>query len=110
MDEELRNRLTRGLLDSIAETQQRSGREVQEVREDTIPFLDLACFDSHNGVEVEVLLSERLGVEIEDIPFHEGRRGSRELRVSEIVSVLINKHGAKIRAALGSRREELVTN
>lgn len=110
MDEELRDRLTRGLLDSIAETQQRSGREKQEIGEDTIPFLDLACFDSHNGVEVEVLLSERLGVEIEDIPFHEGRRGSRELRVGEIVNVLIKKHGAKIRAALDSRREELVTN
>ena len=110
MDSELRDRLTRGLVDSIAETQQRSGRERQDIREDTIPFLDLACFDSHNGVEVEVLLSERLGVEIEDIPFHEGRRGSRELRVGEIVNILISKHGATIRAALDSRREELVTN
>ena len=110
MDEELRDKLTQAFLDSLAEAQQRSGREVQVMTEDTIPFTDLVNFDSHNGVEVEVLLSERLGFEIEDIPFCAGRHGSRELRVSEIVNALTKKYGATIREALKDSRERLVTN
>jgi hypothetical protein len=110
LEAELRDKLTQALLDALADTQRRSGRDAQEIDEDTIPFLDLACFDSHNGVEVEVLLSEQLGVEIEEIPFHEGRHGSRELRVGEIVNVLIQKNGTAIRAALKREREELVTH
>jgi len=110
MDEEFRDKLTQVFLDSLAETQQRSGREVQVMTEDTIPFTDLVNFDSHSGVEVEVLLSTRLGFEIEDIPFCEGRDGSRELRVGEIVTALIKKYGAAIPKALKDSREQLVTN
>jgi acyl carrier protein len=110
MDAEFRDKLTQVFLDSIAETQQRSGREVQVMTEETIPFTDLVNFDSHSGVEVEVLLSNRLGFEIEDIPFCEGRHGSRELRVSEIVNALVKKYGAAIPKALKSGREQLVTN
>jgi acyl carrier protein len=110
MDGEFRDKLTQVFLDSIAETQQRSGREVQVMTEETIPFTDLVNFDSHSGVEVEVLLSRRLGFEIEDIPFCMSRHGSRELRVSEIVNALIKKYGVAIPKALKDSREELVTN
>jgi hypothetical protein len=110
MNEGFRDKLTQLFLDAIAETQQRSGREVQVMTEDTIPFTDLVNFDSHSGVEVEVLLSERIGFEIEDIPFCAGRHDSRELRVSEIVSALIKKYGATISKALKDSHEQLVTN
>lgn len=110
MDEELRDKLTQVFLDAIAETQQRSGREVQVMTGDTIPFKDLLNFDSHSGVEVEVLLSSRLGFEIEDIPFCAGRHGSRELPVSDIVNALIKKYGAVISKGLKDSHEQLVTN
>ena len=110
MGQEFRDSLTKALIDSIAETQQRSGRELQVVTKDTIPLTDLANFDSLSGVEVEVLLSNRLGFEIEEIPFREGRHGSRELPVSEIVDALIKKYGAAIPKALKNSGEQLVTN
>ena len=110
MDQEFRAKLTQVFLDSIAETQQRSGREVQVMTEDTIPFTDLVNFDSHSGVEVEVLLSRRLGFEIEDIPFCADWHGSRELRVREIVNALMKKYGAAIFKALKDSHEQLVTN
>ena len=110
MDAEFRDKLTQVFLDSIAETQQRSGRKVQVMTEDTIPFTDLVNFDSHSGVEVEVLLSMRLGFEIEDIPFCAGRHGSRELRVSEIVNALPKKYGVAISEALKDSHEQPVTN
>lgn len=109
MDQEFRAKLTQVFLDSVAETQQRSGRPAQVMTEDTIPFTDLANFDSHSGVEVEVLLSRRLGFEIEDIPFCVDWHGSRELSVREIVSALMKKYGPAISKALKDSRE-LVTN
>jgi hypothetical protein len=108
--DELRDKLTKHLLESLASTQERSGRTVPELDEDTIPFLDLDGFDSHNGVEVEILLSERVGLEIENIPFHAGRRGTRELSVREIVEALLTKHGAGLMAAQAKSSNELVTN
>jgi|SRR5579859_819306 len=112
MNEEFRAKLTQVFLDAVAETQQRSGRPAQVMTEDTIPFTDLANFDSHSGVEVEVLLSTRLGFEIEDIPFCVGRHGSqefRELRVREIVNALMKKYGPAISKELKDNHE-LVTN
>ena len=106
---ELRSRVLEALLESLKLTQELSGRNAPEIHEDTTPFLDLDKFDSHNGVEVEILLSERLGVEIDAIPFHEGRRGSRELRVGEIVDSLIKKYGRKILAAQEARQAVMVT-
>jgi hypothetical protein len=108
MDDEFRAMLTQAFLDSIAEAQQRSGRSVQVMTEDTIPFTDLENFDSYTGVEVEVLLSMRLGFEIEGIPFCVSH-GSRELRVKEMVNTLIKKYGPAISKAL-KNRDELVAN
>jgi hypothetical protein len=108
MADQFRETFTQALLDAIADTQRRSGREVQPMTEDTIPLLDLAGFDSHNGVEVEVLLSIRLGVEIEKVAFCAGKRGSKELKVREIVSALVSKYGHKYSDSLGKKTEELV--
>ena len=57
MDDESRRAFTQVLVDSLSEAQRRSGRQVQAIFEDTVPFTDLEDFDSHSGVEVEVLLS-----------------------------------------------------
>jgi len=110
MDEKIREILTSVLLDSIAETQKRSGRLVQPMSEETIPLLDLDGFDSHNGVEVEVLLSIRLGIEIEKVPFCAGKRGSKELKVKEIVSALASKYSHALSAFSDKKAEELVAN
>jgi len=108
MDDESRRAFTQVLVESLSEAQRRSGRQVQAISEDTVPFTDLEDFDSHSGVEVEVLLSERVGFEIEDIPFCEGRRGSRQLPVSEIVNVLVKKYGTAIQHAM-KRSTEVTT-
>lgn len=108
MDEKLRGMLTSILLDSIADTQKNSGREVQPMTEETVPLLDLDGFDSLNGVEVEVLLSIKVGIEIEKVPFRVGKKGSKELKVKEIVSALARKYGHRLSALTNTRTEELV--
>jgi len=108
MADKLHQTFTQALLDAIVETQRNSGREAQQMTEDTIPLLDLDGFDSHNGVEVEVLLSIKLGVEIEKVPFLAGKRGSKELKVREIVSALVSKYGNKYSVLAGKKTEELV--
>jgi len=108
MEDKLRETFTQALLESIAETQKQSGREVQTMTGETVPLLDLIGFDSHNGIEVEVLLSIRLGIEIENIPFRVGKRGSKELKVREIVSSLLNKYGKNFSDASGKKTEEMV--
>lgn len=110
MDEKIREILTSVLLDSIAETQKRSGHLIQPMSEETIPLLNLDGFDSHNGVEVEVLLSIKLGIEIEKVPFRAGKRGSKELKVKEIVSALANKYGHVLSALSAQKAGELVAN
>src|SRR5262245_59773878 len=107
---ELRDELLTHLLGALALTQQNSGRTPPEMNEETIPFLHLEKFDSHNGVEVEVILSELVGVEIDEIPFHEGRRGSREYCVREIVDAIVEKYGSAIATARDKSRNELVAN
>jgi len=106
---DLRQRLLEALVEALTLTQQRSGRTASKIDQDTIPFLDLDKFDSHNGVEVEILLSERIGIEIDDIPFHQGRRGTRELRVGEIVDALLKKYGRMVGGA-PEPQSEIVTN
>lgn len=92
----LRQRVLEALLEALALTQERSGRKAQSIDEDTIPLVELESFDSHNGVEVEVLVSERLGVEIDAIPFHKRRSGIKELSVREIVDAVLEKYGPVI--------------
>ena len=53
---ELRQRLLEALIEALTLTQQRSGRPVSKIDPDTIPFIDLDNFDSHNGVEAEILV------------------------------------------------------
>ena len=108
MADKLQETFTHALLDAIVDTQRRSGREVQPITEDTIPLLDLVGFDSHNGVEVEVLLSIGLGIEIEKVPFRSRKRGSKELKVREIVSALSSKYGHQLSALSNKKTEELV--
>ena len=109
MKDEIREIFTQALFDSIAETQKQSGREVQTMTEDTIPLLDLIGFDSHNGVEVELHLSVRLGVEVEKLSFRAGKRGSRELKIGEIVTALVNKYGKQF-SGTSTQVEELVSH
>ena len=109
MGDKVRDIFTQALFDSIAETQKQSGREVQPMTEDTIPLLDLIGFDSHNGVEVEIFLSMRLGIEIEKLPFRVGKRGSKELKIREIVTALISKYGKQFSDLSSEKTEELAT-
>jgi hypothetical protein len=109
MEPQTRSIFIQALFDSIAETQKDSGRDVQPMTEDTVPLLDLTGFDSHNGLEVEIQMSIRLGIEIENLPLHAGKRGTRELKIREIVDALVNKYGKKF-SAVSTEVEELATH
>lgn len=82
------------LFGAIKELQEKSGDPVPEITNDTRPVEDIEGFDSLRCLEVEVLMCEQLGVELNDIPFR--RPGRAEgLRISEIVDgVLASLSGA----------------
>lgn len=84
--------LVRGqLLEALADVQQHSCREVPPMTGDTVPLSDLPGFDSLCGVEAMVILEERLGFELKDVPFTVPG-GFRELKVNEIVDAIVHLH------------------
>jgi hypothetical protein len=82
------------LIESLLEVQRQSGREVPSLGDDSVPFDDLPGFDSINGVEAEVLLSERLAVDLKHLPFLD--EGDRHLTVGEIARAVAAEIGAQL--------------
>lgn len=81
--EELRNALYQGLI----ELQERTGLPRPELGEETSPVADLPEFDSLKCVELEVLLSERLGFEVENVLIPEDEPDA-ELTIEQILDRL----------------------
>ena len=79
----------------IADIQRNAGREVPQITDETVPFDHVIGFDSVCGVEAAVLISERLAVEIEQIPFV-SPTGGHHTKVREIVDMLVISHGHRI--------------
>ena len=68
----------------LANVQTSSGREAVLVTGNTCPIGDLDGFDSLNGVEASVELSERLGIDLPGVNAFVNEEGSRALKISEI--------------------------
>ena len=71
------------VIDAIRQVQGASGRAAEGIEPDTRPFNDVEGFDSLNGIEATLLLSETLGQELPDSVFVPSE-GSRVLSVKEI--------------------------
>jgi acyl carrier protein len=83
------------LLEALAEVQQQSCRDVPTMSAATVPLTDIPGFDSLCGVEAVVLLEERLGIEIEELPFTDPL-DYRQLGVEEIVDFILSRYGERI--------------
>ncbi len=92
-----RSAVESALVDAVREIQTQSGRHLPAILDSTLrPLRDLEDFDSLNCIEVEVLVSERLGQEIAGIPFWDKDAG-RALRIGEIVDRLCDTQNTQKR-------------
>src|SRR5437867_13179310 len=73
-----------------------SGHQPPPLSDQTVPLAELKDFDSLACVDVEVRLTDRLGVEIEKIPFKSPETG-REQNIAQIVAHLTAAYGAQVR-------------
>jgi len=71
----------------VEEIQTQSGRPCAAIDDNIRPIGDLDGFDSLNAEEATSMLSERLGVEIEENPFVDGDN-PRALRLQQVVDRL----------------------
>ena len=71
------------VIEAINTVQERSGRSIDDIGPNTRPFRDLEGFDSPNGVEVLLFLSDSLGRDLPDTVFTPAK-GKRILTVNEI--------------------------
>lgn len=68
----------------LTEIQAISGRDPTRISESTCPIGDLDQFDSLNGVEATVELSDRLGIELPGVNAFVNESGTKALTVAEI--------------------------
>ena len=87
--------LQEALVRALREVQSDSLLSCPEISTDTVPLRDLEGFDSYSGVEVEVRLSDVLGVEITELPFRSPKNG-RLLSLREILPDLESRLGARV--------------
>ncbi len=71
------------VVEAISSIQERSGRSVGIIGPNTRPFRDVEDFDSHNGLEVALYLSETFECDLPDTVFTPAK-GKRILTVNEI--------------------------
>ncbi|MDZ4849709.1 MAG: hypothetical protein SGI77_10470 [Pirellulaceae bacterium] len=72
------------LQDVLQSIQQNSGRLAPPIQQGTCPIGDLSGFDSLNGVEATVELTDRLGVEFSGVSLFVNEMGTKALTISEI--------------------------
>jgi acyl carrier protein len=72
------------IADVLKEIQSMSGRTPVPISATTCPIGDLADFDSLNGVEATIELSDRLGIEIPGVNGFVNEQGTKALTISEI--------------------------
>ena len=79
----------------LTDIQAISGRNPTQISESTCPIGDLEQFDSLNGVEATVELSDRLGIDLPGINAFVNESGTKALTVSEIADGICNLTGGK---------------
>ena len=82
-----KNDIRNVVVEIVAEIQRQSGRPCADIDDNIRPIGDLDGFDSLNAEEATAMLSERLGVEIDENPFVTGD-SPRALRIHEVVDRL----------------------
>ena len=95
MSDDIRDFVQRRLVSVLSEIQRSAGRELPPISDETIPLDHLPGFDSLNGVEASVLLSEQLGLEIEEMTFIAPQSG-RRLTIREATDDVVQRYGARI--------------
>lgn len=80
------------LIEKLHEIQELSGREQQEVTGETRPLLDLVGFDSHNDLELSIMLTEPFNLD-EKTRLCVADDGKRPLRVREVVDNVMENLG-----------------
>ena len=84
-----KRKITAAVVQTVAHVQEMSGRPSVGIDVSTRPVGGVEGFDSLNGVEATVMLSESLGIDIpEDHNPFVSSNGKRALSVSEIVDKL----------------------
>jgi acyl carrier protein len=73
------------IADVLKEIQSMSGRTPVPISATTCPIGDLADFDSLNGVEATIELSDRLGIEIPGVNGFVNEQGTKQFPKSLIV-------------------------
>jgi hypothetical protein len=93
-------RIGRQLIETLLEIQQESGREAPLLSHESIPLDDLPGFDSVNGVEAEVILSARLGIELKDLAFIDN--DDRHLTIGEMTRAIALENARALDNASGT--------
>ena len=79
-----KSEVTEKLIRAIEEVQERSGRSLEAINSATKPVGGIQGFDSLNGVEAAVILSESLGCELPAETLFVSKEGKRALSIAEI--------------------------
>ena len=79
-----KSEVTEKLIHAIAEVQKMSGRPLEAINSATKPVGGIQGFDSLNGVEAAVILSESLGYELPAETLFVSKKGKRTLSIAEI--------------------------
>ena len=87
--------VVRAVIDVLAGLQSMSGRPATNISDRTCAIGDLDQFDSLNGVEATVELSERLGMELPAVNVFVNENGTKALTVSEIADSICQRTAGK---------------
>ena len=99
MPENITTWVTAEVIRAVSEIQVQSGRQERDVDVRIVPLLHLEGFDSLNCLEASVLLSERLGVEVEHNVFASNR--GQPHSCEEIAKVIVMMYGPKLAMPAG---------
>jgi len=80
------------LIEKLREIQELSGREQQEITGETRPLFDLVGFDSHNDLELSVMLAEPFNID-DKTRLCVSDDGKRPLLIREIVDNVMENLG-----------------
>ena len=74
----------------LTELQELSGQKPSAISGNTCPIGDLDAFDSLNGVEATIELSDRLGFELPGVNAFANEEGTKALTVLEVAANICN--------------------
>lgn len=91
--------VTQQVIQAVAQVQEASGRSAEGIGTSTKPIGGAPGFDSLNGIEVTVALSQSLGNELPNDNLFVSEDGNRALSISEIADNLCKTLGVETEAA-----------